>query len=431
MLNISQFRQFINFKNNNYKYDQILYLLPFLFLFTVISSVIGTGILNITIVIFDLLFLIFYFFNKKKINFGFNKVIILITLLFFLLNLIFSTKFEASMYGILGIFKHFIFFIGGYFLLQLDKNLFNKFIKLTFIVFIFVLIDTLIQYTFGKDIFGYPSFGAHDGRLSGPFGDELVVGSFLSKLLFISIIFFSKNYTYKIYDMFFLLISVFIIFLTNERSAAFMALLSSFIYIFFRFKSFKIKVTFFVSIFLILISLINIPNFKTKYVTRTLSQFGIIESKWEKYDNFLDSHWGAHYLTSVSIFKNYPLFGSGLKTFRYECQKMEYEKINSKSADSRCSTHPHNFYLEVLSDTGAIGFLLFLYLIFWIFKNLITLKNIKTNKIFPIILSLFFLFFWPIKTTGSILSSWNGYFYILVLIIIINNLNLIKLNLND
>ena len=428
MLNIHCFKQYFNFINKNYKFEQIIYFLPIFFSFSVIATVIGTAVLNISIIIFDVLFLIFYFLNKNKIIFNFNTKILLVILLFLVLNVFFSKNIESSIYGFFGILKSFIFIIGGCFLFKLDEKFFLKFSKFVFIIFIFVSADTLIQYLFGTDIFGYEVWGAHGGRLTGPFGDELVVGSFLSKILFISIIFILINYNNKIYDLIFLLISITIIFLTNERSAALMTLLSSLIYIFYRFKSIKMKILYFTSIFLIIMGLLAIPNLKDKYITSTLGQLGIKESKWFKHESFLDSHWGAHYLTSLSIFKNYPIFGSGLKTFRFECQKDEYSNINSEAAYARCSTHPHNFYLEILSDTGLMGIFFFISLIFFILKNIIKKLISKKTILSPAIFSLFFLFFWPIKTTGSIFSSWNGYFYILALIVIISQLNLIKIN---
>ena len=43
-----------------------------------------------------------------------------------------------------------------------------------------MVIDLLIQFTFGKDIFGFPS-DPFNRRLSGPFGDEPVAGSFVQR----------------------------------------------------------------------------------------------------------------------------------------------------------------------------------------------------------------------------------------------------------
>ena len=208
-----------------------------------------------------------------------------------------------------------------------------------------------------------------------------------------------------------------------------MALMSSFIYLFFRFKNLKIRTIFFSTLIFLTILLVSMPSTKNQLIIKTFEQFGLKESVWQKHDNFFDSQWGAHYLTAISIFKNYPLFGSGLKTFRYECQKKKYDDINSKSSNLRCSTHPHNFYLEILSETGIIGFAIFFSFLILIFKNI--LKDIfkKKNKSGFITISIFFLFFWPLKTTGSIWASWNSFFYVLALLIIMIEHNLIKVKI--
>ena len=77
--------------------------------------------------------------------------------------------------------------------------------------------------------------------------------------------------------------------------------------------------------------------------------------------------------------------------------------------DKRCSTHPHNIYLEILSETGTLGFLLFLFTLLCLFKinKVFTKKNIRNN---PEILILLFICFWPIQSTGSFFSTWNGFF---------------------
>ena len=44
-----------------------------------------------------------------------------------------------------------------------------------------------------------------------------------------------------------------------------------------------------------------------------------------------------------------------------------------------CATHPHNYYLEIMSENGIIGLLLFIFIIYIFFKIFINIfiKNIK------------------------------------------------------
>ena len=48
-------------------------------------------------------------------------------------------------------------------------------------------------------------------------------------------------------------------------------------------------------------------------------------------------------------------------------EKNVMKKYNS--GIKSCSTHPHNYYFQLLGETGLIGFLLFFYLLFINYKN--------------------------------------------------------------
>ena len=112
------------------------------------------------------------------------------------------------------------------------------------------------------------------------------------------------------------------------------------------------------------------------------SQFQIISdktninnflSKRENYNifqNFLDTRHGAHFLTGFEIFWDNKIFGSGLKTFREICSKEKYANINSLSLKDRCNTHPHNIYIEFISELGVLGFGIIFFLIMHIFIRL-------------------------------------------------------------
>ena len=338
----------------------------------------------------------------------------MIVLIIFLSNIILSENILYSLKTFFNLIKNFVFLIGCYVIFKIDKKVFIKFINLILIIFIFVACDVIFQYFTGKDFFGFEKSLGSYGRLSGPFRDELIVGSFLSKIIFIAALFFLINSKKKNYDIFFILAGSIVIFLTKERSATIMTFLTMFLYVFFRVKNLKLKILYIVMIsYIIFASLMFIPN--------SSKRFNV--TYYENY-TFLDTQWGAHFLTSLEIFKKNPLLGSGLRTFRYECNKKYTENIPSKSAYSRCATHPHNFYFEILSDLGVSGFILFLFLLLKILIKILSIPR-KTfhNENIILSVSLLFLFFWPIKTSGSIFSSWNSYFYILALIVIFYQTN--------
>ena len=402
---------------NKFNYPYLLSSLVFLIYFSILSTVIGTFVLNMSLVLFCIIFLIFYGKNKKEIGISLNFKIFYLLIIFLSINSVFSDHFLYTAKSSLNLIKNVIFLIGCCIIFKMDKKIFHRFITMVFIIFAFTAFDTILQYIIGRDIFGYPQSELHYGRLSGPFGDELIVGSFLSKITFISILYFLINFKNRYYDLFFLIFAVLLVLITKERSAGLMVIFTSIIYIIFRIENFKLKIIVLImTLSLIISSLIMIPD--------TLKRFKFM---YDTEKSFFDTQWGAHFLTSYEIFKKNPLIGSGIRTYRYECTKDYLKKINSKAVDLRCSTHPHNFYFEILSETGGIGLFFFLFFLLLVFKKILYSLNekISQNKIY-ISHCLFFFFFWPIKTTGSIFASWNSYFYILALIVIFYQTNFIK-----
>ena len=84
-----------------------------------------------------------------------------------------------------------------------------------------------------------------------------------------------------------------------------------------------------------------------------------------------------------------------------------------------CSNHPHNYYFEFLSETGLLGFLAFLLLVFSLLYFSGFTKEYSNNQKLSFLCLLVFLF--PISTTGSFFTNINGcYFWFLISLININ-----------
>ncbi|MDC3053925.1 O-antigen ligase family protein [Candidatus Pelagibacter sp.] len=307
-----------------------------------------------------------------------------------------------------------------------DINFSKNFFKIIFLVLVFVGLDTLFQYFNEKDIFGFKIDEGHGRRLSGPFGDEYIVGSYMCKFFFLSLLFFEEK-NLKYFKSFLIVAFLMLIVLTNERAASIMFFISTIIYLLLNNEfSIKEKCLGFLIFLTLLISLFSLnKNLKNHFFDRTFEQIGITQTNKISHNNFLDSQWGAHFLTSIEIYKNNKFWGSGIKTFRKECANENYSTIKTAEVKSRCNTHPHNIYLEILSETGLIGFIPFICIIFYLSARI--LKNLffnskSYNKNLIIGLS-FFILFNPFQTTGAFFSTWNGSFYWIIIpfVIRINN----------
>jgi len=390
-----------------------------LIIFLPISLILGNFALNINILSIILSFFVEKF-EEIKFKIKLDHIIIFLFLFFSIFNILLSTDVLLSAKGFLGILKHGLLFMSLAIFFKKKKNLTH----LSFIFFVslnFVLFDTMLQYFTGKDIFGYESLvnigkDLTSFRLSGPFGDEFIVGGYLKNIFLVSIVIFLIDKKKKLF-FYYLSFTLIIIFFSGERSSSVMFCFFCVLIISFLNYSLKKKVFLFLllSFTLTLFFTIN-DNLRKSTFDRTLKQFGMVESKvsYSEHKNFFDSQWGAHFLTAYEIFKDNKVIGSGFKNFRVVCANKKYDDINSHRANSRCATHPHNIYLEILSETGIIGLLFFIFIIFKTIKIQIRrmLFSSPDNYLFSLsLLSIFVILFWPLQTTGSFFSTYNGFFY--------------------
>ena len=288
----------------SYKFKNSLFI-SFIIYFLPIAIIVGNSIINILNFILVILFVYEILNNKNLLNNYHNyfKFLFLITI-FFLINIIFSLNKLATLVSYLGFFAHFILMLVIIYCIDTNIKFAKNFFKITFVVIIFVGIDTLYQYYNGADIFGYQMDDSHGRRLSGPFGSEYVVGSYLSKFFFITLLFLKEN-KLKYLKVFLIISFLLIIILSNERAASIMFSFAKILYFIFNNEFSKKEKIMKVIIFLILIiGLFKFNNnLKQHFIDRTFEQLGITQTNKIPHYNFLDSQWGAHFLTSIEILK--------------------------------------------------------------------------------------------------------------------------------
>ena len=117
------------------------------------------------------------------------------------------------------------------------------------------------------------------------------------------------------------------------------------------------------------------------------------------------------FFDAITMIKNNLIFGIGPRNFRVECLKKEYEYIGKY----RCSTHPHNTYLEILLNQEFLVFFNF-FILLYISKSLFKLliKNNKTKYISFFFFNIaIFINIFPFLPTGSFFNNWISFIYYL------------------
>lgn len=421
-----------NIKNNTFAKN-------FLFLIVILFPILVTlrsFVLNMSVILLSLTYVVFFYNDLKKKLFNLDIInFILIFLFYILINTIINYQSFEIVLKSLGNFRYILISLSVFFVLQqlsLEKKKLFFFFNLFFICL--VGLDIIFQYNFNKNILGFPGQMCTEqnecARFSGIFKDELIAGAYLSQLglLFLVVAkeskIIQKNKRNLFMSLIFLLLFCSILF-TGERSAYLVTILSIiFFYIL------KKKISTIVKLFILFALIIGVLS-QSNYVikNRVIAFFesgnicGYSNNDCTILEKLLENPWAYHYRAATELFIQKPLTGHGLKSFRSKCHETKIDKDTvkyiHKYRDYRaCSSHPHSYVFEFLSEQGLIGFFFYIGLILLILKAIIEnfIKDKSNNRIIlfgigAIILSVIF----PFKPSGSFFSTFNSsvFFYLL------------------
>ena len=448
-------------------------------------------------------FLVFCIYNNNYEEYK-NFFFIFFILLYIYLNInsFFSFNPKISFQSSIPYLRIVLFIFCLSFYLKKNFNLLILFYFITYFSFLFLLIDALIQVSTDYNIFNYKI--DYSLRVSSFFGKELIMGSFVSRLLPVLIgISYLLNLNFRnCLNIILLAFSAALVVLSGERLSFFYFFITLIFYFILEFNRKNLFLFFAIIILTTLFFFINQNSYKRIFI-HTYNQ--VKESN--KIIGFSQRHL-MHYFTAYEMFLEKKLFGHGLKSFRYLCgddkyiqeiikKNKKYEvvakqdgyvqlrqiisgnpnrfinivykdntevvypykyayfwyqkeknsyyqtqiewddsyfveknkkyyggpKYNFKKGEalfinydlgSRCNTHPHNIYMQFLSEIGILGFLffftMFCYVVFNLLKILLKLarntflEKIEKSKFF-ILLSIFLAMF-PFLPSGSYFNNW-------------------------
>ena len=425
-----------------------------------LTYIIGSLALNLNIALLIIVCSFLFFKDLLKLRFSSIDKIVIIFFSFALFtgffntieNYYFNNIGEHGDFIILlktvGYLRHLALYLILKFLIENNYLKFNLFFISASAFCGFVALDIIYQFFFGFDIFGLESPGSRNSgfrQLSGPFGDELIAGSFIQRfslfLLFFFPLFFKIEKKFLSISVFLFLFSLilFSLIVTGNRMPFVLFLISIFLIMitekklikYFPLLAFLGGVIFFTLFYNNKTIKINFKDFfkQTTVIAQTINPVNFFDGKefdrnpgGKKLPDYFDE-WETFYDT----WRMNKFIGGGVRSFRINCPQRKNIHIEERAT---CSTHPHNYYLEILTELGVIGLIIFSIIVLKICWNYflikISNKDSADSKILIPFFMLFFVEIFPLRGSGSFFNSTNAtciFIFLAITVALINKIN--------
>ena len=384
----------------SFKFKNLLLIsLPLLLIFF-------RGIADITLLIIGLIFL-YRSYNLNDWSWLKQKWFIfslIFWLYLLLINSPFSTNSSESFFYSLAFIRWPLFAMALSMWLFYDHKSRKIFLIALLFILSFIIIDVWWQYIFGYDLFGNPGL-PNDKRLTGPFRDNPVPGIFIARYLFLLLYlgYFIKYIQIPIKNASFifliLLLGTLSIYITGERMALIIFISGASIIsigLFLQYKKIRKYILF--SLFLIISLLVIAQQAFPKLNDR------MIINLFYKLSNFSSSDYMLVFKSAYAVWIENPILGTGFHQYRDACIGLGYW-----GTGGGVCFHPHNVSLELLSETGVIGFLLYFIIIGSIAYSCIKpLFQKKDWLLLSLSFTLLFISFFPLIGGMSLFNNWIG-----------------------
>ena len=422
--------------------DKKIRLINYFIAFLPLAIILGNLIININIILICLFGFIIYkkeifFLEKKKYQFliyAFFLYIVLISLINYGPKLQIDNIYKENFLKSIFFLRFLILFLVINKLIEKKRlNIYLFYISCAFFSF-FLSIDIIIQIIFGKDLIGNEITA---GRPSGFFGTENIAGGYLQKFVLFLIFYLILNLKSKknfLWTLILFTLFAIPILVTGNRMPSLIFGMCFLLYFLIeaKIKYFFLVLSFIIATLFILLFFPVNEKVSSKVNVFVNDSIEILEKApklfiYNSFNNekikFGGSGYLIHFNSGIQIWKNNKIFGQGLKSFPLKCT---YEN------NQTCNTHPHNYFIELMLDTGLIGLVLIYSIFIYSLKDFFKyyLKNsqfLNRTTSVPFFLIIFFEFF-PLRSTGSFFTTNNAVLIFFILAFFINSEKIEKLN---
>ena len=278
---------------------------------------------------------LFYLIIKiKDKDFSDLKKKIIIFLIFFFLYINFNSLFSfdpfVSFSSTLPYLRIILFVLGSAYLISKYSDIKYLFFYLSLFSYFVLVFDSSFQFFTGKNLIGIEL--KNNSRISSFFGDEYIMGSFVSRLLPILMglsYLIKTNQNLKIIRFLLVIISLILVIYSGERLASIYLIFTITLYFYLDFSKKQIIIFFIItgSIFLFF------PKQHNTFVNRI---FVHSYNQYKETDNILKFSYRhyLHYYTSYKMYLDNKLLGQGVKSFRFLCNQDKFSVVETIIKDN-------------------------------------------------------------------------------------------------
>ncbi len=251
------------------------------------------------------------------------------------------------------------------------------------------------------------------GRLTWPFGDEMP-GSYLAKIglplilysvASLSVVSLKKSWAHALFIMLLVTFTA----LTGERINLLLLVCPVFLSLALLFvaadKNWLLSLILTAALFFGLLGLFWF-FYPQKFYLLTVDF-------WQRIPVINESDYNNLFIGGLNAWRTSPITGVGTAAFSELCE------VNSWMPEgNRCQNHPHNFYVQLLAETGVVG----LFLGSWTLASIVVATLVKTSathststpraffKFRRVVFLIPVAFFWPIATSADFFGQYNNIF---------------------
>jgi len=363
------------------------------------------AVADISVVLIGVIFLV-RSWSAKDWSWAREKDILVLLIIFVLMNVFVSpfAEYVGKSFGrSLSWLRFIIFYAAVTRWVLTDERTIHRFIIVVLCTMALAALDALYQFLVGVSPLSGQTMDLTGGRLTGPL-DRPNIGMYLAKLGLatsaLGFVLYARGRSSKLFlaacCLAPLLLTV--VFLSGERAASVLTLVALLLVTFSLLLSGKRARK--VAVGLSLCGGVAL----TFLLLKSERIWGRVEQLANVLSDYTDSIYGQLALLGLRFFGENPITGTGMGNFPLVCKGYVQQGLDS----ALCHPHPHNFYIEWLSDTGLIGtvpFTIFMVILYWNGAKVLFGPR-DTRLLGGLYLGVMVMSLFPLSVTQSLFSNW-------------------------